>query len=1329
MLITRASENETNLKPGDLIAGRFRIVEMIGTGGFSVVYRAHQEGMNRFVALKVLKPRASTDERIVERFRREALFASQLSHPNTITLFDYGQTDDGLCYIAMEHLVGHDLSEEIRDREPMDLQRVWWILVQICRSLSEAHRIGLIHRDLKPENIFLLERNGRDHVKVLDFGVSKALNGFDKDDVTSLAPLTLEGTVFGTPLYMAPEQAMAEDLTPAVDVYALGQMAYEMITGRAAYDQDLSPMDVMLHQINDPPLRLPGHLEQTPFSALIEACTQKEPYERISDAGKLQERLMGEEFLPYMPPSEIPPSLRIAGAHLNQLEAIRTAQEETAKTEEVYRWELTVLEETFKEVQASSQIRLVVIRGRPGVGRSNLLRAFMKRHQGKTGVRVLHRRSRDDGRGHLSGLEAELAAAAGLSLKGEGIKELHRLMGQYLADPDQVTMEEMKAVRLSSNPLEQLSNQRDQFFARLVKPFRRSARLGTLVWGIEDLENVDPLTMAFLDRFIREMRVHPSPILLVLTVSPELLMERPGLGRYTEGILEASSSYARHLEILEPGTLKKGDLARGVSDHELRSLADVPSDLDVNGSFSGQLSGARMKAFFGEMLGELEGEDIAQWAAEADGMSRADEGSREDEDIDGSVEKKSVSVSSELEDLELEGAESDRGEAEGSERASESSSPSKGAAIFADAIARAPEESYKKAPKNTERLELFTSVETASLKTSSSDVEKAFDSVLGVLAQLDERLISRDLWDFVYPRMLPFEMSRIIPVVLQFAERYGILHLTESRIAFTDPAYVQSLRDTFESLASAKESHKDLAACLHEYSPQPDRGALRLIVDHAVKGEDYSRAVGLLLGAAEKAAAEMDLDSAREYYLQFHSLIDELSTRAPTPAVAYDSYPEVWLEIGKVQGALGEFGAAEDALRRALRECQSDDFRLQATANKLLGDLAISQERFQDARGYFEVARDLYHKASLARPYVACLGEIGRCAVRLGYPRQAEGILLQAIDKAEKLQDKELAARHHRYMGEVMTRQARFLEAVDHLKVSMEVSEESNRHEEVLTALHEQGRANFAAGCYEESRGNYTRALALSSSEHLQLARSPHLGLARALAALGNLEQAEIHLVEAMSHYSTRNQPVQRARVQYHLGDLYLAMDRPGIAEEHYHHVFELGKNVGHRSLAIDALIRRAYALLDQQNEEACFAALSQAVGFAEEYEDVEARAVARAHIIYIQLMLHDFRTRGEAFSTLLQDTDERRVLPSHILADLFRVDLALARESWQEAASLLAKARLNAANLGDYGLFIPISRREYKISKVLGTLTDPHKGSGFALGALVPPEAMKRRD
>ena len=1279
------------LTPGDMVAGRFRIVEIIGSGGFSVVYRAHQEGMNRFVALKVLKPTASADDSIVERFRREALFASQLSHPNTITLFDYGQTEQRLCYIAMEYLVGHDLSEELKYHEPIEPKRVWSIVSQICRSLSEAHRIGLIHRDLKPENIFLVEQNDREFVKVLDFGVSKALSDFGAADATSLAPLTQEGTVFGTPLYMAPEQAMAEELTPAVDVFALGHMTYEMLTGKAKYAGETSPMDVMLQQINEPPLELPEPWSETPFSALVREATRKDPLQRIGDAGDLLSGMMSEEFLPFMDTGELSAGLQNHSDNrpLLELPVGSRAVEQTQNSERVYRWELSELEETLETVRDEGQMRLVVIRGAPGTGRSNLLRAFLKRHRGEAGIQIVHRQGFLEGRTIDAGLEADLAEAAGVELQGQGIGEVNRLLGEILSDADLPTLSELKPLDTDSDPLSRLASRRDDFFTRLIEPFRRAAQRGTLVWGIEDLENVDPMTLAFLERIIREMRIHPAPVMLVTTVHADGLVRRPGLMRYAEEIINAPSTYARHLRLIEPGD---GAEEEYDEQQKLTQLAEISSDAAVDGSYSG-ITPSVPESFGVD-------DEAERWAAMADGQDVDDEAERWAAMADGQdVDDGDESAPSEDDAQSTEGH-TDRAEARGP-------------------VDTGP----------TQRLELFTTEDATSGNFDSADPEiyEAFDTVMGYLAQLDERVVSRELWEFIYHRVLPFETTRLMGVILEYAERFGIVTLSDEAIAFTDRQFAASLRETFEEEAESVEAHAELAELLSDYAPDPGREDVRRIVHHSVKGEEYRRAVDLLLRSGDEAYGSQDLDLAREYYLQFQSLIEELMTHSPPPEVAQKTYPKDWLRIGEIQGALGEHGAAEDALQRAIRESQSDDHRIMAGAHKLLGDLAMTQERYEYARECFESASQRYQKTSLARPFVAAMGEIGRCSVQLGAPRRAEGTLLQALDNAQKLQDRPLQARIHRYMGEVLTRQARFLEAVDHLEEAMGIFEEHNEHRSVVSCLNELGRAHYAAGQFAESRDHYTRALARLSTRHLQLERSPHLGLARALAALNNLEQAEVHLVEAMSHYSTRNQPIQRARVQFHLGDLYLATERPVLADEHYEHVFEVGERVGHRDLAFDALIRRAYAAYDNGDTDTCFEFLQRAVDYGNETDDRESALVARAHIIYVQLLMCDFDADGEMFSTLLRETDERTLHPSHILCDLFRADVAVARNAYREAQNLLAKTRRQVAGLGEYGLFIPIARREYLVGQQLGRLDDPHTGSGYALGTLIPPESDGR--
>lgn len=275
-------------KPGEVLAGRFRVLELLGSGGFGTVYKAVQENVGREVAMKFLTPGVAKDPVNVERFRREAYHVSQLRHPNTITLYDYGQTEDGLIYMVMELLQGTSLASVIQDDGAMDWARAAHIFVQVLKSLSEAHQRGLVHRDLKPENIFLSELFGeQDYVKVLDFGVAKMTMTEDGDQ-NAEDKLTKAGRIFGTPMYMAPEQACAEPITPATDVYALGLLIFEMLTGLPPVT-GRNRMDVIHKQIRDPVPELTRELEGTALGRFIRRATEKKPEARYNDASEMLE--------------------------------------------------------------------------------------------------------------------------------------------------------------------------------------------------------------------------------------------------------------------------------------------------------------------------------------------------------------------------------------------------------------------------------------------------------------------------------------------------------------------------------------------------------------------------------------------------------------------------------------------------------------------------------------------------------------------------------------------------------------------------------------------------------------------------------------------------------------------------------------------------------------------------------------------------------------------------------------------------------------------------------------------------------------------------------
>jgi serine/threonine-protein kinase len=230
---------------GTHIAEKFRITGLLGFGGMGAVYEAVQAPMERKVALKLIP---SSDPTAAARFEREAYTISKLSHPNTVTLYDFGQANDGYLYLAMEYLEGKTLTDEIRRHGPLGAQRAIHIASQICRSLGEAHRAGIIHRDVKPDNIFLISVDGdADYVKVLDFGIAKAVAG--EEDVS----LTADGRIIGTPRYMSPEQILAQPVDHRADIYSLGCIIFEMLCGGPPFEQSSTAALMMSHAQQSPP--------------------------------------------------------------------------------------------------------------------------------------------------------------------------------------------------------------------------------------------------------------------------------------------------------------------------------------------------------------------------------------------------------------------------------------------------------------------------------------------------------------------------------------------------------------------------------------------------------------------------------------------------------------------------------------------------------------------------------------------------------------------------------------------------------------------------------------------------------------------------------------------------------------------------------------------------------------------------------------------------------------------------------------------------------------------------------------------------------------------
>src|SRR5215472_7412530 len=287
---------------GTTIAGRYLIEGVIGEGGMATVYKATEKFTERPCAVKIMNIAFAREAVVRERFRREAKSAQKLTHPNIIEIFDQGDTDDGTSYIVMELLVGTSLADLI-GKGPVVIERAVSIMIQISRGIARAHDLDVIHRDIKPENIFLCKRDdGTDLVKLLDFGIA-----FSKQD----SRLTGAGEIFGTPQYMAPERIQAGEPGPSADLYSIGVVFFEIITGQLPFDAPdiASFFNKHLKETPRSPHALNPHIP-LPMDELVLRLLAKDPKERPVDAHRVHQDLLAvahdiDAAVPPVPESEV----------------------------------------------------------------------------------------------------------------------------------------------------------------------------------------------------------------------------------------------------------------------------------------------------------------------------------------------------------------------------------------------------------------------------------------------------------------------------------------------------------------------------------------------------------------------------------------------------------------------------------------------------------------------------------------------------------------------------------------------------------------------------------------------------------------------------------------------------------------------------------------------------------------------------------------------------------------------------------------------------------------------------------------------------------------
>ncbi len=283
-----------DIEPGTVLEGRYQIESLIGSGQFGTVYKATHLALKRSVAIKLLHTGIRDDEKALESFQREGISACRVEHPNAVAIFDFTATRYGVAFMVMELLRGQPLEEELREHGRLAAERCAEIVLPVCDVLAEAHSVGIIHRDIKPQNIFLHESRQGEVVKVLDFGLAKLMRESSEELDAS------QDGIAGTLAYLAPERAMAEGYDGRADVYSVGVMMFEMLTGRLPFlDTQGNPLQVMMMHVRDQPPRpralhpdIPPEVEEVVLAAL-----DKNPASRPA-AGELKERFSAALGLP-----------------------------------------------------------------------------------------------------------------------------------------------------------------------------------------------------------------------------------------------------------------------------------------------------------------------------------------------------------------------------------------------------------------------------------------------------------------------------------------------------------------------------------------------------------------------------------------------------------------------------------------------------------------------------------------------------------------------------------------------------------------------------------------------------------------------------------------------------------------------------------------------------------------------------------------------------------------------------------------------------------------------------------------------------------------------
>lgn len=542
-----------------VVDGKYQIVRMVGRGGMGAVYEAIHSTMQRRVALKILNADLVSNPAALERFRREALLSGRLKHPNAITIYDYGMSAIGEAYIVMEFLEGHSLGQELQQAKTLSPLRVVSVLAPVCDAVHAAHAEGIIHRDLKPANIMLEKLRTGETVKVLDFGIAKlAMNN------PSLMNLTGTG-IIGTPQYMSPEQCQAHRIDGRSDVYSIGVIAYEMLTGKLPFDEP-TPLATVIAQVKQKPKPVRELRPDIPpaLEAVVMRALEKSPANRHQTAEELSEafRTVQRQLSPggaviSTPPalvalaSESPPAqepfTRIVPGELPPPVGAGAAGPDTVRPptgmsggEFIGRTpELGVLIAAWQSV-ATRRGRPVVIFGEAGIGKTRLIEQFLIRLEdvGEGQPMLLRVRCPDPARatvGQLPLSDLRAAAMAYFNPELRAVRSLSPADEQFLDGTFFANLcDETYATKLAAR----LAADRHSFFGDLTYLCRLLARERGAVFFVDDAHHADALLLDFVSHLMRQSRGDRLLVIVASRPLTSLLDGAPPLRNWLQSLDE-----------------------------------------------------------------------------------------------------------------------------------------------------------------------------------------------------------------------------------------------------------------------------------------------------------------------------------------------------------------------------------------------------------------------------------------------------------------------------------------------------------------------------------------------------------------------------------------------------------------------------------------------------------------------------------------------------------------------------------------------------------------------------------------------------------------------